>query len=99
MRTHPREGQSVDVTQGSTGRPGPYEIRVRGPIGPMILGAFPAFSARQVGGDTLLWGRLPDQAALYGVLHQLEDLGLELVEVRRPDADGSSNPGDAIDSR
>jgi superfamily II DNA or RNA helicase len=35
------------------------------------------------GGDTLLSGDLPDQAALYGVLHQIEALGLELLEVRR----------------
>jgi hypothetical protein len=88
MRTHPQRAQSVDVTHVSTRRPARYEIRVRGPIGPTILGAFPAFSARQVGGDTLLWGQLPDRAALYGVLYQLEALGLELVEVRRPDADG-----------
>jgi hypothetical protein len=27
---------------------------------------------------------LADQAALYGVLAQIEELGLELVEVRRP---------------
>jgi hypothetical protein len=31
----------------------------------------------------LLSGDLPDQAALYGVLHQIEALGLELLEPRR----------------
>ena len=87
MRSHPRRGQSVGVRDTSTRRPGGYEIRIRGAIGPTILGAFPTLSARLVGRDTLLWGQLPDQAALYGVLHQLEALGLELVEVRSPDAD------------
>jgi hypothetical protein len=88
MKAHPRRAQSVDVRDTSTRSPGRYEIRIRGPIGQTILAAFPALSARQVGGDTLLRGHLPDQAALYGVLHQIEALGLELVEVRRPDADG-----------
>jgi hypothetical protein len=31
----------------------------------------------------LLTGALTDQAALYGVLAQIEALGLELLEVRR----------------
>jgi hypothetical protein len=35
------------------------------------------------GGDTVLTGPLPDRAALYGVLAQIEALGLELLEVRR----------------
>lgn len=30
-----------------------------------------------------LTGSLPDQAALYGVIHQLEAFALELVEIRR----------------
>jgi hypothetical protein len=39
--------------------------------------------AETQGGDTLLTGSLADQAALYGVLAQIEALGLELLEVRR----------------
>jgi hypothetical protein len=35
------------------------------------------------GKDTLLRGDVPDQAALHGVLAQIEALGLELLEVRR----------------
>jgi hypothetical protein len=30
-----------------------------------------------------LTGSLPDQSALYGVIHQLEALGLQLLEIRR----------------
>ena len=60
-----------------------YEIRVRGHLGPMMLRAFPALAAQMRDGDTLLSGDLPDQAALYGVLHQIEALGLELLELRR----------------
>jgi hypothetical protein len=37
---------------------------------------------------TVLSGRFPDQAALYGFLHRLRAFGLEVVEVRRvPSAD------------
>ena len=60
-----------------------YEIRVRGPIGPTTMQAFPTLVARRGGQDTLLIGSLPDQAALYGVIHQLETLGLQLLEIRR----------------
>ena len=59
-----------------------YEIRVRGPIGPTIMQAFPTLAASRSGHDTLLTGSLPDQSALYGVIHQLEALGLQLLEIR-----------------
>ena len=60
-----------------------YEIRVRGPIGPTMMEAFPTLAATRSGQDTLLTGSLPDQSALYGVIHQLEALGLHLLEIRR----------------
>lgn len=65
-----------------------YEIRVRGCLGPTLLEAFPMLTAQPAGGETLLAGALPDHSALYGILRQLEALGLELVEVRRPDRSG-----------
>jgi len=67
-----------------------HEIRVRGPIGPTMLQAFPTLAASRSGQDTLLSGSLPDECALYGVIHQLEALGLQLLEVRRLP---SSDPG------
>jgi hypothetical protein len=60
-----------------------YEIRVRGPIGPTMMQAFPTMAASRSAQDTLLIGSLPDQSALYGVVHQLEALGLQLLEIRR----------------
>ena len=60
-----------------------YEIRVRGSIGPTIMQAFPTLAASRSGEDTLLTGSLPDQSAVYGVIHQLEALGLQLQEIRR----------------
>ena len=87
MVHHPRWAHCVDVTGANTAGRRRYEIRLRGPIGPTLLEAFPTLSARQAGKDTVLIGRLPDQSALYGVIHLLEALGLELLEVRAQDAD------------
>jgi hypothetical protein len=60
-----------------------YEIRVRGHLGQTMRTAFPELRVRVEGGDTVLIGSLPDQAAVYGVLAAIESLGLELVAVRR----------------
>jgi hypothetical protein len=60
-----------------------YEICVRGPIGPTIMQAFPTLAMSRSGQDTLLTGSLPDQCALYGVISQLEALGLQLLGIRR----------------
>jgi hypothetical protein len=86
MRAHPPDGDSDHVSdkkRATGGRdPRRYEIRVRGPIGPTMMQAFPALAATSRRHDTLLTGLLPDQCALYGVINQLEALGLELLEIR-----------------
>ena len=65
-----------------------YLISVRGHLGEMILQAFPGLRAERSGNCTLLRGTVPDQAALHGILAQIEALGLELVEVRQVAAGG-----------
>jgi len=86
MRAHPADDDSDHMsanTRATGGRePRRYEIRVRGPIGPTLMQAFPTLSAASRGQNTLLTGSLPDQSALYGVIHQLEALGLELLGIR-----------------
>ena len=69
-----------------------YEIRVRGPIGPTLMQAFPALTATRRRHDTLLTGSL-DQSALYGVINQLEALGLHLLEIRSPSSGGAGTAG------
>ena len=66
-----------------------YEIRIRGHLGETLLGAFPDLRSETDGGETVLVGALADQAALYGVLAQIEALGLALLEVRRVRRDRS----------
>jgi hypothetical protein len=60
-----------------------YEIRVRGRLGVTILQAFPDLAAQLGSDSTLLRGSIADQAALHGVLEQIEALGLELLELRQ----------------
>jgi hypothetical protein len=67
--------------------PAIYQIRVRGHLGATMLRAFPTLHGQGQGRDTLLRGAIADQAALHGVLAQIEALGLELLEVRRLDTD------------
>jgi hypothetical protein len=70
-----------------------YEIRIRGEFGRRQSIAFEDLNVSVSAGHTLLSGRLPDQAALYGVIRRLEDLGLEIVDIHsavpRPDAGNS----------
>jgi hypothetical protein len=70
-----------------------YQIRIRGRLGRTMLAAFPALHAEAQDGNTLLTGSLGDQAALYGVLAQVEALGLELLEVRRIPGDTTESGG------
>jgi hypothetical protein len=71
------------VTSAHGGSQAQYEIWVRGHLGETMRYAFPALRAEPRGQDTVLTGALPDQAALHGVLAEIEALGLELLEVRR----------------
>jgi hypothetical protein len=82
MRSQPVE-PNADVMAELLESTQQYEIRVRGVLGRTLRGAFPGLRARADRGDTILTGRLPDQAALHGVLAQIESLNLELIEVRR----------------
>jgi hypothetical protein len=75
-----RQGIEHDAPVQSPHR---YEIVVRGPVGPTLLEAFPGLTAERRDKDTLLHGLLADPAALYGVLHLMEALGLELISLGR----------------
>ena len=63
--------------------PGLYAIRIKGRLGPTALSAFPTMVSEIKGGETVLTGLLEDRSALFGVLAQVEALGLELVELRQ----------------
>ncbi|MET0928604.1 MAG: hypothetical protein ABWX74_03750 [Aeromicrobium sp.] len=59
------------------------EIWVQGDVGDDLMEALPQFTAIARGTrTTMLRGQLRDQAELHGVLKVLDQLGVELVEVR-----------------
>jgi len=62
--------------------PALYMIRINGHLGATVLSAFPAMAPRRHGAHTVLTGLL-DRSALYGVLAEVEALGLDLLEVRQ----------------
>ena len=68
-----------------------YVIRINGHLGATVLSAFPALAAHHHGAHTVLTGLL-DRSALYGVLAEIEALGLDLLEVRQLEPDRKS-PG------
>jgi hypothetical protein len=59
-----------------------YAIRIKGQLGASVLSAFPAMVPQWEGADTVLAGRL-DRSALFGILAEVEALGLDLLEVRQ----------------
>jgi len=63
--------------------PGLYAIRIRGRLGANALSAFPTMGSEVEGGDTVLTGPLEDRSAVFGVVAQIEALGLELLELRQ----------------
>ena len=67
----------------------PYMIRVDGHLGAMALSAFPGMTPQHKGTHTVLTGWL-DQSGLYGVLAEMEALGLVLLEVRLLERHGKS---------
>ncbi|HEY2550454.1 MAG TPA: hypothetical protein VGI64_07740 [Streptosporangiaceae bacterium] len=69
----------------------PYMIRVKGHLGATMLCAFPTLAPNHHGAHTILTGLL-DRSALYGVLAEIEALGLDLLEIRKLSQDPKS-PG------
>jgi hypothetical protein len=63
--------------------PGFYEIRIKGRLGATALSAFPSMVPELEGSETVLTGLVEDRSALFGVVAQIEALGLELLELRR----------------
>ena len=64
--------------------PGLYEIRIRGHLDDRWAAWFEGLTITlEDNGDTLLAGPVIDQAALFGLLRKVRDLGMPLISVIR----------------
>jgi hypothetical protein len=59
-----------------------FHITFAGQIGPPTRAAFADLDVEIVGANTVLTGKLVDQAALHSILERVQALGLTLLEVR-----------------
>lgn len=59
-----------------------YELSFKGSASDSIRSVFSDFEVVPGHGSTTLRGTLADQAALHGAIARIQDLGLELLEVR-----------------
>jgi hypothetical protein len=70
-----------------------YQIRLKGHLGRQWTDWFEGLSITlEEHGDTLLTGPVVDQAALYGLLRKVRDLGLPLLSVMRVEPDHADAP-------
>ncbi len=61
-----------------------YEIRVKGDLDEVLAAGLPSqFTAAPAPAETVVYAEDVDQSALHGLLDRLEQLGIELREIRR----------------
>lgn len=71
-------------TKTDTSQPIHYQIRIEGHLDAQWADWFSGLSITlEENGDTLLTGPVVDQAALFGLLKKVRDLGLPLVSINR----------------
>ncbi len=58
------------------------EIHIKGKLGQNWAGWFEEMQIEEgTGGETILYGNLPDKSAVYGILSRLSSLGITLISV------------------
>ena len=79
--------------------PGRYEIRLKGHLDARWADQFAGLSFSHASdGTTILAGPVVDQAALYGLLRKVRDLGLPLLSVMQVDPKQANRPDGNADS-
>ena len=69
-----------------------YHIRVQGHLSPQWSDWFEGFTiTNSVDGEAVLSGMILDQAALFGLLSKISNLGLPLLSVNRVEREGTSH--------
>src|SRR3982750_1287612 len=79
--------------------PGRYEIRLKGHLDNRWADRFEGLSfTHESDGTTILAGPVVDQAALYGLLRKVRDLGLPLIAVNLVDPKQANGPDGNVDT-
>jgi len=74
----------MDGQRSADDMPVRYQIQVRGALDPRWSAWFDQLAiTHDAEGNTLLVGPVSDQAALYGLINRLRDLGMTLLAVTR----------------
>jgi len=61
-----------------------YQIRIKGHLSDQWTGCFEGLTITlEENGDTLLTGPVGDQAALFGLLKKVRDVGIPLISINR----------------
>lgn len=83
----------ADASTEDHHEPRRYEIRLKGHLDARWTDWFEGLSLTHASdGTTMLSGAVVDQAALYGVLRKVRDLGLPLVSVIRVEPEPADGP-------
>lgn len=81
------------VATGDHHEPGWYEIRIKGHLDARWADRFETLSiTHESDGTTILAGLVIDQAALFGLLRKVRDLGLPLLSVMHIDPKPANEP-------
>lgn len=80
--------------QASIGGGARYRLVVRGELDARYVCLFEGMEMAPVAGTTVVTGVVRDQAQLHGFIERIEELGLELIEVRQV-SDGEALASDS----
>jgi hypothetical protein len=69
-----------------------YQLRISGAVPADLIRDLAGINVTIEPAETILYGTLHDQSALFGLLIRIHDLGLQLVEVRRLAHDETAPP-------
>lgn len=69
-----------------------YQVRVSGTIPDDLLAELRDLTVSVEPAETVLYGLLPDQSAVVGLIARIHGLGLHLIEVRRLPAQDGPEP-------
>ena len=82
-----------EMPAGPRHNPGRYEIRLKGHLDSRWAAWFDGLSlTNESDGTTIIRGPVADQAALYGLLQKVRDIGLPLVSVTQVEPDQPNGP-------